>query len=418
MFVSDADLETVGVPLIKNLLSSASKAALFAVSRAGKTFLLINMAFAIALGRLFMGRQTTRGAVLIVPLEGRTGLKKRLLAAKQVYGDPGKIIGIMEGTGTLGPAPTSAGFVASIIAAAQQLEKESGHPVVLIIIDTLAVALGGQNENDAWTMAAVLAQMDRITAATGATVLLIHHPNKKNPKEMRGSGALYNGCYEVLRIDHKEGAPARELHVMKAKDGEEGPVGTFTLAVVKIGRDEDGDPISSCTVKPSDAPTARRKGERPSSGSAAAKALDELDHLVIAGKGYKSGGHDRIPDGAFVVALDDWRAACRGRGLSATGEDEAEKKAFQRARRDLSCDGFVGDYDTSVWHIRDMPHTSLRCKMGDKSGVFRTWGHTGTFGGHVPGTDRTSPLKGGVCPCPRLCPTDPPGKGERHECHH
>ena len=331
---------------------------MFAVSRAAKTFLAIDMAFAIALGRPFMGRKTTRGAVLIVPLEGRAGFKKRLKAAKQVHGDPGKMIGVMEDAGTLGPAPTSAGFVAAIIAQARQLERESGHPVVLIIIDTLAVALAGQVENDASTMAAVLAQMHRISAATGATVLLIHHPNKANPKEMRGSGALFNGCDEILRIDHEEGAPVRELHVMKCKDGEEGPVGTFTLSTVEIGRNADGDPMTSCTVKPSDEPPARKKAKRPSPGSAAGKALNELDHLTIAGKGYTSRGHDRIPDGVFVVAIDDWRAACRRRGLSKEGGDEAEKKAFQRARGDMSRNGFVADYDTSVWHIRDMPEMS------------------------------------------------------------
>jgi hypothetical protein len=357
-FASDADLEAVRLQLIRDLLSSSSKAAMFAVSRAAKTFLALDMAFALAFGRPFMGRKTTRGAVLIVPLEGRAGFKKRLKAATLVHGDPGKMIGIMEDAGTLGPGPTSASFVGAIIANARQLERESGHAVVLIIIDTLAVALAGQDENAAATMAAVLAQMDRITVATGATVLLIHHPNKANPKEMRGSGALFNGCDEVLRIDHEEGDPLRELHIMKSKDGEEGAVGTFTLSVVEIGRDEDGNPRTSCTVKPSDAPPARKKPKRPSIASAAGRALNELDHLVIAGKGYVSRGHDRIPDGVFVVALDDWRAACRRKGLSKEGGDEAEKKAFQRARGDMSRAGFVADYDAHVWLVGDMPEMS------------------------------------------------------------
>ena len=42
--------------------------------------------------------------------------------------------------------------------------------------------------------------------------------------------------------------------------------------------------------------------------------------------------------------------------------------------------------------------------MPDKSGVFRTSGHrghSGTFKGHVPGTDRDIPPKGGRCPLSR-----------------
>jgi len=365
-FASDADLETGSVRLIKDLLSSASKAAMFGVSRAAKTFLAIDMAFAIAFGRPFLGRKTTRGAVLIVPLEGRAGFKKRLKAAKLVHGDTGKMVGIMEDAGTLGPGPTAASFVSAVIANARQLERVSEHAVVLIILDTLAVALAGQDENAAATMAAVLAQMERITAATGATVLLIHHPNKANPKEMRGSGALFNGCDEVLRLDHEEGDPLRELLIVKSKDGEEGMVGTFTLSAVEIGRDEDDNPITSCTVKPSDAPSARKKPKRPSISSAAGRALNELDHLVIAGKGYVSRGHDRIPDGAFVVTLDDWRAACRRKGLSKEGGDEAEKKAFQRARGDMSRSGFVGDYDAHVWLIGDMPSATRSGAKNDR----------------------------------------------------
>jgi hypothetical protein len=125
-FASDVDLETIGVQLIKGVLSSASKAVLFAVSRAAKTFLAIDMTFAIVLDRPFLGRKTTRGAVLIVPLEGRAGFKKRLKAAKLVHGNAGKMIGIMEDAGTLGPGPTSAGFVAATIANARSVDRARG----------------------------------------------------------------------------------------------------------------------------------------------------------------------------------------------------------------------------------------------------------------------------------------------------
>jgi hypothetical protein len=348
-FASDATFETTK-QLIKGILSSASRAMLLGRWGAGKTFSAIAMAYAIALGNLFMGRKTTKGACLFVPLEGRGGFTKRLTAANREYGDPGKLIGVLKRTGTLGPMPGSDAFAGTIIAAAKALAKDSGEPVGFIYIETLAAALGGANENDAQTMSAVWGQVDRIIEATGATVMIGHHPSKANGKDARGTGDIMGGADDAVRIDHNdEGSPIRELHLVKARDGEAGPVGTFSLKKMELGADGDGDPITTCTFSAGDGRRAPKKPKRPSPGTAAGKALNELEHLMIAEAGIVSRGHDRIPDGVRVIDTEEWRAACRRKQLSANGEYEAEKKAFQRALGDMSRSGLLGQFGQSVW---------------------------------------------------------------------
>jgi hypothetical protein len=70
---------------------------------------------------------------------------------------------------------------------------------------------------------------------------------------------------------------------------------------------------------------------------------------MAAGSGRTSQAHDRIPDGVCVIELEEWRQACRRKQLSDTGKDDAERKAFQRARRDMSRSYSLGEFGSSVW---------------------------------------------------------------------
>jgi AAA domain/DnaB-like helicase N terminal domain len=141
-FACDATIDKLPTPVIKGILSATSVAALYAVSGAGKTFVAIEMAFCIGLRKPFMGRPTEQGAVLIVPLEGRSNLRKRLVAARNRHGDPGKMIACMKASGTLANNAASNAYVSRVITAGKQLAKAAECRLRLVIIDTLARALG------------------------------------------------------------------------------------------------------------------------------------------------------------------------------------------------------------------------------------------------------------------------------------
>ena len=253
---------------------------------------------------------------------------------------------------TLGTGPASAVHVGQIIAAAQRLSERAGCPTALIAIDTLACALTSDNENDAVTIAAVMAQCDQIKSETGATVLLLHHPGKDSRKGPRGSYALRGAVDVMIRIDREPDSAERTVVLDKVRDGPEGPLGTFTLRNVEFGEDEEGDAINSCVLVPSASTSTLQVPRTAKQGSAAAKALTELHELVLAEKGAPARRHERAPEGARLIDLADWRAACARRGLTLTGSEDSERKAFDRAVEKLSELAQIETFGQVVWLIK------------------------------------------------------------------
>ena len=77
--------------------------------------------------------------------------------------------------------------------------------------------------------------------------------------------------------------------------------------------------------------------------------------------------HERIPDGAEVVKLEDWAEACRKKGLANSTTDNAdnrrraEDQAFRRACQKLEKSSLVCMYDGLVW----IPRTRVQTRLKD-----------------------------------------------------
>lgn len=344
---NEAKVDTSSPYLIKGIIPSRSVSALYGASGSGKTFYALDLAFHICLGLPWRGRRVRQAPILYIALEGEAGFGKRVEVAKKNYGTPGKyyFARLLAPIG-LGTSEANRTSEELIIRAAQLQKQKTGQPVGLIVIDTLARAMAGDNENEAAAMSTFLARVERIRSKTGAAVLLIHHPGKDQSLGLRGSSALFAALDAVVRIDREKQAPERTVTLEKSKDGIEGPIENFTLSTEVVGVDDDGDEISSCVVSPAEgACSARRRQVSPS----AAKALTELEHLLLSGNGEQSRGHPRIPDGVMLIKLSAWREACCDKGLSGTGKQEAEKKAFQRALKDLEEASRIGYFGEFVW---------------------------------------------------------------------
>jgi RecA-family ATPase len=149
---------------------------IFGPSASGKTLVVLEMIYRIAHGKPFMGRRTRQGAVLYIALEGQAGLDARVLAVTRRHGDPGKRIARLTVPVALGSGAGSQASVARIISAAKSLARQSGYEVAAIVVDTFARALAGGNE--ASEASAAMAQANRISAATGAAMIFVHHPGK------------------------------------------------------------------------------------------------------------------------------------------------------------------------------------------------------------------------------------------------
>jgi len=195
--------------LIDGRLPCQALAVIYGQPEMGKSFVMVSLACSVATGRPWLGaRVLRRGPVVYDMGEGASHFGLRLAAWKRFQGfDLASVIGvhpIPEVVQLRDPAHVEA-FIRDI---------EPLHPV-LVIIDTLARASEGVNENDAGEMGLVIGGADRIRRRLGCAVTLIHHTTKSGETE-RGSGAL-RGAADVMwhLIDNND---LRTLACTKSKD--------------------------------------------------------------------------------------------------------------------------------------------------------------------------------------------------------
>jgi hypothetical protein len=356
-FDDQIELSTRVDAIVKDVLHPGDTGVLYGPSGSGKTFAIIQLAYHVALGFNWNGHKVPAPApVLYVGLEGARGVQKRMLACKRKYGSAGKFFARMTVSPVLNKSGIGDEGQAAIIQQARLLEAKAGQRVGLIIIDTTARAMAGDDENSAQDMSAYVARKAAISQATGAAVLSVHHTGKDEGRGMRGSNALYAACDAVLKINTN--GDTREVFAEKVKDGEARSLFSFRLERVELGVDEDGDPITTCTVERVEAAAGgARRAKRPDASTASGKALNELEHLLIAGKDKTLNGHPRVPDGVRVVNRDAWRDACRQARLS-TGDEERENRAFLRSQQDLEKRGLIAVHGSFVWPLGRCSHAS------------------------------------------------------------
>jgi len=186
--------------LVNTVLPSNGLAMLYGPPGAGKTFLALDLALAVASRQPWLGHETTSGDVLYVLAEGVAGFPKRLKAGASARGldttTTGRVHFIDEPV-----LLHSAEEVDGLLAA---LAEQVGRPVALIIFDTLSRCFAGCEENSAKEISRLVENADRIRRQSGATVLLIHHTNKEGDSE-RGSSALRGSVDAMLVVTAKNG---------------------------------------------------------------------------------------------------------------------------------------------------------------------------------------------------------------------
>lgn len=230
--------------LVSGWLSSRDRSVLAGNSKAGKSFLAIEIALCVAFGRDVFGLHTKRGGVIYQCGEGLLGFKKRLRAWRSYYGAdfsrevPFRLL--QRSIDIYRDFDQVDALIEEILAHAKLFDV----PLRLVIIDTLAKASIGADENAVKDMGIVFRNIERINEKTGAHVMLVHHLTKQGI--VRGSTSVYAGVDEVLLLTRDEQTMIRTLTLDKMKDDEEGISLTFELEKVVLGEDETGRQVTSC----------------------------------------------------------------------------------------------------------------------------------------------------------------------------
>ncbi|CDM88583.1 AAA family ATPase [Xenorhabdus bovienii] len=237
----DAQLDYV----VKGIIPAHSLCSIYGASGSYKSFLAGAWGCHIATGKAWAGKQVVQGSVLYVVGEGGIGVPRRIKAWEIVNGQTVENMYLINTP----VFPASPAEVYELVIAAQQVESETGQPVRLIILDTLARCFGGAGENDSKDMGAFVRGCDELKAKTGASILVVHHSGKDESKGARGSSAFRAALDVEYRIN-REGKKGGALVITctKMKDAEEPETQAYDLRVVELFTDKDGEDITSLAL--------------------------------------------------------------------------------------------------------------------------------------------------------------------------
>jgi AAA domain/Bifunctional DNA primase/polymerase, N-terminal len=235
--------------LIKGVIGPRDLAFLYGPSTVGKTFLAVHLVWHLAMGKPVFGRRVKQAGVLYVNFEGKQGFMRRAELAKRCWGDPGDWLKLMTISPTLARTDVQKNGAAMVAKAISELKALTGCQYGVVVIDTLARATAGNDENSASDGSDFAGRVAAIVEATGFGVLVVHHTGKDPSKGMRGTNSAFAAADSVLAINIDAQTGVRTITAEKAKDGPAGVVGHFKLVTKVLGIDEDGDDVNSCVIE-------------------------------------------------------------------------------------------------------------------------------------------------------------------------
>ncbi len=333
---------TISNALIKGLLGAGQLSVLYGASNVGKTFLALYLAMLVALGRKWRDRQVRQGGVVYVAAEGGFGISNRVAAFRQHHGITGTApFAIVPcSVDMCSPDADTADLIELVLAAVERM----GGPVSLIVIDTLSRALSGGNENDSADMGAFVKHADKLRLETGAHVMVIHHSGKDEARGARGHSLLRAAVDTELEVTIDAATKIAVMRPVKQRELPTDGEFVFTLDVVELGEDEDGDPVTSCVVKPSDAPATKTARMSPSSRA----ALGALQKAILD-FGTMPPHDPNIPRNHKAVTEQQWRDYSYKAAVSGSDKQNSMATAFRRSARDLQKAGMIGIWNGWVW---------------------------------------------------------------------
>lgn len=342
--------------LIKPYLDLGSLGVLFGEPGSMKSFLAIDIGCSVATGHNWHGMPVRKaGAVFYIAGEGFNGLSKRLRAWSIANNS------LLEETPFFvsnSPAQLlDESSAKEVVVAIDELVTKHGKPV-FVVIDTLNRNFGPGDENKTEDMSKFVACIDAaIRLKYGCTVLIVHHSPLNDPGRARGASSLRGALdWEYSLI--KQGENTKKLSATKVKDYETPLEIYFKPTSILLDGwvdEEDGKIMTSCVLEKIEGNASVCKSNVEKLKDSPKIALDCLLLLFESGNCNKSEG----------VHIDAWRDAAYKANISSSGKAEANKKALQRAIKNLQDMGYI-ETNNNYWR------------------PCGTWDRDGTFKRHVP----------------------------------
>jgi hypothetical protein len=225
---------------VKGLLPETGLASVYGPSGSGKSFFIIDLIAKIALGETFCGHKVTSCPVVYMPLEGTGGVPNRIKAYEKHFNTqlPSTFRIVTERISLL---TTDAARFAEAI-------NQNGFQNGVIVIDTLNQSAPEADENTSSDMGTIIKNAQILKKMTNSLVILVHHTGKDARRGARGHSSFFAALDAGIEL--RKTQSGREWMVSKSKDGEDGMSHPFKLEQVFLGKDEDGEDITSCVISP------------------------------------------------------------------------------------------------------------------------------------------------------------------------
>ncbi|MCL7744357.1 helicase RepA family protein [Guyparkeria hydrothermalis] len=356
--------------LVRHYLPQEAFGVLFGPPAVYKSFQAIDWAACVATGTPWNGQKVHRAPVVYINGEGPNGIKKRLVAWQrhhkvEIGGDQmlvsDKAVPMIEG-----------GHLWEVLGQVDQMTDKPG----LFVIDTLSRAFGGGDENGSVDMGAFVDACEHLRHEYSATVLVVHHSSKADPKSGRGHTRLKGAIDTEFCMSREKDAPALLTCTKMKDDREPDELGLeFEQITLPDIVDDEGFPAVTGVLLPTEKPAAAPRPMTPTQRLGVVTFAEAMDEFM-------------------TVRLEAWRHAFYAKH---TGDSrDTKNKAFNRMRAALADGGAIIQPSEYVYQLT--PNESRWAEVGEIAARSKTAGHNGTRPGHVPhdrtGTDRTHPFGG------------------------
>ena len=315
-----------GKYLVKGWLDRGAFSVVLAAPKTAKTFAMLDLCVHLAAGEDWHGNRVGGPArILYVALEGGAGALNRLEAIRQRMPDLARRAG---DNFVLLPVSLDLHGAHDVEAIAAAF---AGEHFDMIVIDTLARAMGDGDESSARDMGAFVRNVDRLRELTSAHLSVVHHLGKDTSRGGRGSSALFGALDTEIRLERPDEDGPIVMRATAQKDMGVGARIAFDLDPVEIGTDEDGDAVTSCVLGEVDLP---EEGKRQRLGKNQATALEALRQFVDDhGTPNPGGAGWPEPGSRRVVAVEDFTAFLTGKMTNESPKDR--RKSARKAVDDL-----------------------------------------------------------------------------------
>lgn len=335
----DIDFDPDCDDFVQDMLMNDDVSVIYGRSNCGKTFFIMDLCYHIVEGREYRGKRVEQGEVMYVALEGARGVAKRIQAHKKNSmgsSDLSKFHMMPCGVDFLDPEGNIKEFIDILV------EDFSDKDLKMIVIDTLARAIGGGDENSGTDMGILVKHADVIREVTGAHVCFVHHSGKDKAKGARGHSSLQAAIGTEIEIVRGEDEEYATVKFRKQKDVDMGEDMYFGLKSIPIGVNKYNEEVSSCVVEPVDGAeekVIKLKGGSRIAYDALVEAIDEVGKTVHV---------SNLPANIKMVTKDQLIASMDRRALLPDKEDSARTK-YYRLLNAMTENGAAYAKDGYIW---------------------------------------------------------------------